>query len=275
MGNSEVGHLTIGAGRIIFQDLMRVYDEINSGRLAKNQTLLESFRRLKKRNGTLHFLGLLSDGGVHSHIDHLFSLLQNSQRKRNRKNCCSRVLGWQGHSTAERSEPLSRISKSSWTKLETLHSEQYGGRYYAMDRDNRWDRTKLAYDAIIFAKGKKFDDPIAAVRKSYESGVNDEFLVPVVNRSYHGVKNGDLIVFFNFRPDRARATDKGSFTERRRIRKSFDRKESDRPKKIEIVIHDSLRYQAKQVKALLKREHVRDTLSNVLEKNRISPDPYR
>ena len=268
MGNSEVGHLTIGAGRTIFQDLMRVYEEIDSGRLAKNKTLIEAFRRLKKRNGTLHFLGLLSDGGVHSHINHLFSLLQIS-----RDNAVGRIVVHpflDGRDTP----PQSGVNhvENLRNQLDKIGNASIGtlcGRYYAMDRDNRWDRTKLAYDAIIYAEGEKFSDPIATLEKSYENGVNDEFFVPVVNRSYEGVKSGDLILFFNFRPDRARQLTKALSLSASEFGNLFDRKEAMRPKNIDIVSMTVYDPKLKKVKALLNRESVRATLSNVLEKNKI------
>ena len=268
MGNSEVGHLTIGAGRIIFQDLMRVYEEIDSGRLAKNRTLLQSFSRLKKQNGTLHFLGLLSDGGVHSHIDHLFSLLKIAKEYGVKKIVVHPFLD--GRDTPPQSG-LSYVEnlRVFLHKIGNASIGMLGGRYYAMDRDNRWDRTKLAYDAIVFGKGEQFDDPIAAIRKSYEKGINDEFLLPVVNRSYRGVKKGDLIFFFNFRPDRARQLTKALSLSTREFGNSFDRTESERPKSVDIITMTVYDQKLKHVKALLRQEHVRDTLGNIVEKNRI------
>jgi 2,3-bisphosphoglycerate-independent phosphoglycerate mutase len=268
MGNSEVGHLTIGAGRIIFQDLMRVYDEISSGRLAKNKILLESFRRLKKRNGTLHFLGLLSDGGVHSHIKHLFALLQISRDSGVGSIIVHTFLD--GRDTPPQSgvkfvaslgDHLDKIGNAS---IGTI-----GGRYYAMDRDNRWDRTKLAYDAIVYAEGEKFTDPIAALKKSYENGVNDEFFVPVVNSSYGGVKNGDMALFFNFRPDRARQLTRALTFSASEFGNLFDRRETRRPKNIEMVTMTVYDNKFKNVSALLGMKHVRETLSIVLEKRNV------
>ena len=268
MGNSEVGHLTIGAGRIIFQDLMRVYDELDSGRFAKNKVLLESFRRLKRSNGTLHFVGLLSDGGVHSHINHLYSLLEIARDNGVRSVVVHAFLD--GRDTPPQSGInhlaglLERLEKIGNASVGTI-----GGRYYGMDRDNRWDRTKLAYDAIVYADGEKFTDPITAIKNSYTKGVYDEFLLPIVDSSYSGVRDGDLIFFFNFRPDRARQLTRAlSFTPAE-WGNLFDRRETKRPKKIEILsmtIYDS---KFTKVRPLLAREHVKDTLSNILAKNNI------
>ena len=182
MGNSEVGHLTIGAGRIIFQDLMRVSEEIRSGNLAKNRILVQGLSELKKRHGTLHFLGLVSDGGVHSHIDHLFSLLEIA-RKQGVGNIIVHAF-LDGRDTPPQSGAgfIERLDK----RLKQMGGASIGslsGRYYAMDRDNRWDRTKLAYDAILYGKGAKFSLATEDVKRSYQSGVNDEFMVPEVSKS--------------------------------------------------------------------------------------------
>lgn len=268
MGNSEVGHLTIGAGRIIFQDLMRVYDEINSGRLTRNKILQQEFRRLKKRDGTLHFLGLLSDGGVHSHISHLFSLLQIAREHGVGSIVVHPFLD--GRDTPPQSgvDYLATLQ----TRLDEIGNASIGtlgGRYYAMDRDNRWDRTKLAYDAIVYAEGPKFNDPIAALKKSYEGGVNDEFFVPMVNFSYQGLGRKDAVLFFNFRPDRARQLTKALSFSQSEFNNLFDRRENRRPRNIDIVTMTVYDTKLKKVKALLGREHVRNTLSNVLAKNGI------
>ncbi len=267
MGNSEVGHLTIGSGRIVFQDLMRVHDEINSGRLAKNPVLLSSFRRLKRRNGALHLMGLASDGGVHSHIEHLYALLQIAKNSGIDKIVVHAFLD--GRDTP----PQSGLNfvRDLEDHLEKIGNSSIGtisGRFYAMDRDNRWDRTKLAYHAIVYADGEKFDEPTEAVRKSYESGVNDEFFVPLVNRSYRGMRNGDLVLFFNFRPDRARQLTKSLSFSTREFGNQFDRRESVRPR-VEIVSMTVYDPKFKQVRALLGRERIPDTLSVVLEKNNV------
>ncbi len=266
MGNSEVGHLSIGAGRIIFQDLMRVTDDVNSGRLAKNKVLVHALNQTKKTHAALHLLGLVSDGGVHSHLDHLFSLLDIANNVGVERIIVHAFLD--GRDTPPQSgagfiKRLEEGLKGNAT-IGTL-----SGRFYAMDRDNRWDRTKLAYDAVIYARGNKFDDPVATIKSSYESGVNDEFLVPQVNQSFRGVKNGDLLLFFNFRPDRSRQLTRALAQTSVQFQNLFDRTESKRPKKIQIIsmtIYDTI---FTNVKSLFPREHLKDTLSDVLEKNKI------
>ncbi|MGI0090115.1 MAG: 2,3-bisphosphoglycerate-independent phosphoglycerate mutase [Nitrososphaerales archaeon] len=252
MGNSEVGHLTIGAGRIIVQDLMRVHEEIKSGQLAKNPTLLASLRSVKKRNGTVHFMGLLSEGGVHSHIDHLFALLRIAKDNGIDKVVVHAFLD--GRDTPPRSgvDRLAEL-KRYLGDLRVGTIGTLSGRYYAMDRDNRWDRTKLAYDAIVYGKGEKFDDAIDATKKSYESGVDDEFVVPEVERSYRGLSSGDLVIFYNFRPDRARQLTKALSFDFEEFGSLFDRNESARPKDIDIITTTVYDPKFKKVKALLER----------------------
>ncbi|MDA4131399.1 MAG: 2,3-bisphosphoglycerate-independent phosphoglycerate mutase, partial [Thaumarchaeota archaeon] len=268
MGNSEVGHLTIGAGRIIFQDLMRVFEEIKSGKLAKNAKLLRALRSLKKREGTLHFLGLLSDGGVHSHIDHLFALLDIARKLGIAKVVVHAFLD--GRDTPPRSGVDYLASLTSFLKdFPNAMIASVSGRYYAMDRDNRWGRTKLAYDAIVYGEGEKFEDPILAVKQSYSRSENDEFIIPIVNKGYEGMKDGDLVIFFNFRPDRARQLTRALAASARDFRDLFDRAENKRPKKVEILTMTLYDPKLKGPKALLGRERVSNTLSNVLEKKNL------
>jgi len=266
MGNSEVGHLTMGAGRIIFQDLMRVFEAIKSGKLEKNSKLLNSLRSVKKRNGTVHFLGLLSDGGVHSHIDHLFALLKIAREVGIRKVVVHAFLD--GRDTPPKSGVDHLGALTSFLKdFENATVGTISGRYYAMDRDNRWERTKLAFDAIVYADGQRFEDPILAVKESYSRGENDEFIIPIVGKTYHGLANSDLVIFFNFRPDRARQLTKALSANAKDFGNLFDRAEGKRPKKIDIVTMTVYDSKLKGTKALLGREQVRNTLSNVLEKN--------
>ncbi len=268
MGNSEVGHLTIGAGRIIFQDLMRVFEEINSGRLSKNPKLVRALTRLKKRAGTLHFLGLLSDGGVHSHIDHLFALLKISHDLGIEKIVVHAFLD--GRDTAPRSgiDHLAALT-SYLSDFKEAYVGTVSGRYYAMDRDNRWERTKLAYDAIVYAEGEKFEDPIISVKQSYQRGENDEFVIPIVNSRYQGVRDGDLAIFFNFRPDRARQLTRALSSSVKEFGNLFDRAEEKRPKKLELLTMTVYDEKLKGPVALIGRERVSNTLSNVLERENL------
>ena len=268
MGNSEVGHLTIGAGRIVYQDLMRIYEEIKTGRLEKNKIMDDAMRTVRRRNGRVHFLGLLSDGGVHSHIDHLFALLKIVETNAIDNTVVHVFLD--GRDTPPRSGSgyLKRLQEHLTDKLQTKVGT-ISGRYYAMDRDNRWERTKLAYDAIALGIGEKFDDPVEAVEKSYSEGIDDEFVVPMVKRHYSGLSYIDLLIFYNFRPDRARQLVKAISQTSREFGNLFDRNEVLRPKRMHFVSMTVYDPKLRQVKALLKREHVRNTLSNMLEKNRV------
>ncbi len=191
MGNSEVGHMTIGAGRVIFQDLPRIKNAIKDGSLAQHP-LLQKLIAAKK---TCHLMGLLSDGGVHSHVNHIIFLADFLK-----KNGVEVVLHafLDGRDVAQ---------KSALTYLEQCKNIKIGtvsGRYYAMDRDKNWDRIKLATDAMISSVGEKFSDAISAVKKSYADGITDEFIKPCIIGDYSGIKDGDALIFANFRADRAR-----------------------------------------------------------------------
>jgi 2,3-bisphosphoglycerate-independent phosphoglycerate mutase len=188
MGNSEVGHLTIGSGRILYQDLMRVNRAIESGEFFENEVLRAAF----ERGRNVHLLGLVSYGGVHSHIDHLRALLRFAPEKT-----------WIHAFTDGRDvSPTSAVHDLA--ELPTERIATVAGRYYAMDRDNRWERTRRAFDAITSGVGVKATDPVEAVRASYARGVTDEFIEPVVLEGRPRLRPEDAAIFFNFRPDRAR-----------------------------------------------------------------------
>ena len=198
MGNSEVGHLTIGSGRILFQDLVRVSRAVEDGSLLENRTLIGAFQRAGERDGDVHLFGLVSTGGVHSHIDHLRALLEMGER-----------AGLGGRTWVHAFTDGRDVSPhASVEDLATLPAERIAtvvGRYYAMDRDKRWERTDRALDAIVGGLGEEADDPVAAVRASYERGVTDEFVEPIVLRGrprFDPAK--DAAIVFNFRPDRVR-----------------------------------------------------------------------
>ena len=188
MGNSEVGHLTIGSGRVLDQDLQRVNRAIASGALFENEVLTAAFGR----GGRVHLLGLVSHGGVHSHIDHLKALLRFAPDRT-----------WIHAFTDGRDvSPTSAVRDLA--ELPTDRIATVAGRYYAMDRDKRWERTDRAYDAICLGKGAVAEDPVDAVRTSYANGVTDEFIVPTVISGRPRLTSDDTAIFFNFRPDRAR-----------------------------------------------------------------------
>jgi 2,3-bisphosphoglycerate-independent phosphoglycerate mutase len=198
MGNSEVGHLTIGAGRVVDQDLVRINKAIADGSFFENAALLAVFERARSRGGDVHLLGLVSYGGVHSHIDHLRALLELARRQRMEERTHVHAF-----TDGRDVSPTSAENDLAELVSEGAHIVTVSGRYYAMDRDGRWERTKQALDAIGSGDGEHADDPVAAVRASYDRGVTDEFIEPVV---LPGPRLGsdDSAVFFNFRPDRAR-----------------------------------------------------------------------
>ena len=189
MGNSEVGHLTIGSGRILFQDLVRVNKAISTGELFQNDALRGAF----ERGESVHLLGLVSDGGVHSHIDHLQALLEFAPEKT-----------WI-HAFTDGRDVSPHSAVNDLAELPVDRIATVAGRYYAMDRDKRWDRTERALRAIVAGEGEHADDPIAAVRASYDRGITDEFIEPtVIDGRPRLDPERDTAIFFNFRPDRAR-----------------------------------------------------------------------
>lgn len=268
MGNSEVGHLTIGAGRGIFQDLMRVNEEIESGRLGRSKLLISTFRKAKKMGSTVHFLGLVSDGGVHSHISHLFALLKIAKDHGAEKVRIHVILD--GRDTPPKSGIVHLSSLQNYLKILGIGEiATVSGRYYAMDRDNRWDRLKLAYDAIVYGIGERSQSAHESVRASYEKKLIDEFVVPHVIGNYNGITDGDIVIFFNFRPDRARQMTRALVSTQKEFGGLFDRHEAKRPKHIRMISMTIYDQEFKNVRSLLKREHVSNTLSNVLEKHHV------
>lgn len=204
MGNSEVGHLNIGAGRVVWQDIVRIDMAIKKKEFHKNPTILESFKHAKDGNGRLHLLGLISDGGVHSHITHLYALLETAKEVEV-PHVYIHFLG-DGRDTAPRSsakylkELLEFIEKEKVGKLVTIV-----GRYYAMDRDKRWERVTVATEGLIKGKGEASEDPIATVEERYKKDETDEFLKPIIIGGDEGrIKEGDTIFLFNYRSDRMR-----------------------------------------------------------------------
>ena len=203
MGNSEVGHTNMGAGRIVYQELTRITKSIEEGEYLSNPVLLHAMENAKKPGAALHLMGLLSDGGVHSHIRHLFGLIEMAKKMGVEKvyvHCFMDGRDVPPTSGAGYIEELQKeLDKIGTGKIATV-----SGRYYAMDRDNRWERVVKAYDAIVNGEGVKAPDPAAMMRQSYADGVTDEFIVPAVVTEGAEVKSGDSVIFFNFRPDRAR-----------------------------------------------------------------------
>ncbi|MBO5483798.1 MAG: 2,3-bisphosphoglycerate-independent phosphoglycerate mutase [Lachnospiraceae bacterium] len=207
MGNSEVGHMNIGAGRIIYQELTRITKAIEDGDFFQNEALLAAMENVKKNGSDLHLYGLLSDGGVHSHNTHLYGLLEMA-KKNDVKNVYVHCF-LDGRDTAPTSgkgfveELQKKIDEIGVGQIASVH-----GRYYAMDRDNRWDRVEKAYNALVCGEGNKAADAVQAIADSYAEEVNDEFVVPTViekdGKPVATIKPNDSVIFYNFRPDRAR-----------------------------------------------------------------------
>ena len=203
MGNSEVGHTNIGAGRIVYQELTRITKSINDGSFYHNEKINSLMESVKKSGSKLHIMGLLSDGGVHSHNSHLYAIL-NMACKYGIKDVC--VHAWlDGRDVPPKSaKKYINECEEVMRKLDLGKISTICGRYYSMDRDNRWERISLAYDAIANAQGEKYKSASEYVDDSYKKGVTDEFLIPAVDEGYTGVNTNDGIICFNFRPDRAR-----------------------------------------------------------------------
>jgi len=208
MGNSEVGHLNIGAGRVVYQDLTMINKSIKDGEFYKNPVFLETFRKVQSSSGRLHLLGLLSDGGVHSHINHIFALLDMAKKEGLRDVYIHAFMD--GRDTSPH-------SGAGFLKLLQQYIAQSGigriasvsGRYYAMDRDNRWDRVEKAYNALTAGEGLTAADAVSAIESNYADGVTDEFILPTVMVDSAGIpvgtiEDGDSVLFINFRADRAR-----------------------------------------------------------------------
>ena len=207
MGNSEVGHMNIGAGRIIYQDLTRITKSIEDGDFFNNEELLAAMENCKKNNSDLHLFGLLSSGGVHSHIGHIFGLLELAKRNGLEKVYVHCFLDGRDTPPTSGKEFVAELEK----KMQQLGIGEVAsvmGRYYAMDRDKNWDRVQKAYDVLTKAEGEKAESACAGIQASYDKEVNDEFVVPFYvekdGKPVATIQDGDSVIFFNFRPDRAR-----------------------------------------------------------------------
>ena len=207
MGNSEVGHLNMGAGRIVYQELTRITKSIQDGDFFENEAFLAAAKNCKENGSALHLMGLVSDGGVHSHINHIYGLLEFAKRQGLDKVFIHCFLDGRDTPPASGKEYVTALMD----KCEELGVGQVAsvmGRYYAMDRDNRWDRVEKAYRALRFGEGKQAKCGACAIQASYDEGVTDEFVVPTVvakdGEAVGKIQDKDSVIFFNFRPDRAR-----------------------------------------------------------------------
>jgi 2,3-bisphosphoglycerate-independent phosphoglycerate mutase len=203
MGNSEVGHTNMGAGRIVYQELTRITKSIEDGDFFENEAMNKAIDNCKANDSSLHLFGLLSPGGVHSHNTHLYGILELAKRKGLSKVYIHAFLDGRDvpPSSAKEyvAEAVEKCAEIGVGKIATI-----SGRYYAMDRDNRWERVEKAYAAIVYGEGVQETDPVQAVQNSYDNGVTDEFMLPAVIAGGDTVKANDSVIFYNFRPDRAR-----------------------------------------------------------------------
>ncbi|WP_338226158.1 2,3-bisphosphoglycerate-independent phosphoglycerate mutase [Algoriphagus confluentis] len=207
MGNSEVGHMNIGAGRVVYQDLVKINQAVKNKELDEHPVLVSAFAKAKEGNKKVHFIGLVSDGGVHAHIDHLKGLCDAAKA-----NGLEQVFihaFTDGRDTDPKGGVRYLSDLQDHLKNSVGQIASVVGRYYAMDRDNRWERVKLAYDALVHGEGEKSKDILAAIRKSYDNNVTDEFIRPIIavgneNKPLATIQDGDLVICFNFRTDRGR-----------------------------------------------------------------------
>jgi 2,3-bisphosphoglycerate-independent phosphoglycerate mutase len=268
MGNSEVGHLNIGAGRVVYQEFTRINREIEKGSFLKNEVFLNAINSVKKEDKSLHIIGLVSDGGVHSHIKHLEALIDMAVENGVKNLFIHAFLD--GRDVPPRSAIPYLNEVDEYLKDKGIGQiATVSGRYYSMDRDNRWDRTKKCYDALVCRAGKRFDNAISVVESSYRDGVDDEFLVPAIvsckDEERARVRTGDYVIFFNFRPDRARQITR-AFISGNEFNK-FDR--GDNPPEVRFV---SMTQYDKEynIPIAFKPAKIVNTLGEVLSNNKMN-----
>jgi len=263
MGNSEVGHMNLGAGRVVYQELGRINKAISDGSIKKNKTLVDAFNYAKTNNKPVHFIGLVSDGGVHAHINHLKGLCDAANEQGLKDVFIHGFLD--GRDTDPNSglgfiKELDQHLKQSTGKIASLI-----GRYYAMDRDSRWERVKQAYDVMTKGIGEPTQDVIAAIEKSYADGITDEFVKPIVLTQNDGtpvatIKPGDVVICFNYRTDRGReitaALTQNDYPD-------FDMS----PLPLYYVTMTSYDENFKDVKVIFTKDDLTETLGEILEKN--------
>ena len=261
MGNSEVGHMNLGAGRVVYQDLVKINQAVENKTLIEEPALREAFEYAKKNDKPIHFMGLLSDGGVHSHIKHIKGLLSAAEDygiKRKYLHAFTDGRDVDPHSGKGFVEEIQEHLKETNGKLASII-----GRYYAMDRDKRWEREEKAYDLIVKGEGKKTQNPVQAIQESYDEGITDEFIKPIVVTSEDGtpvakLQEKDVVIFFNFRTDRGRqltqALSQDDFPE-------YDMKKMPLYYVTLTKYDDSF----KNINVIFKKENIKSTLGEVLE----------
>lgn len=234
MGNSEVGHLNIGAGRIVYQDLVKINKACADNSILQNKEIVSAFSYARDNGKNIHFMGLTSNGGVHSSLDHLFKLCD-----------IAKEYGLENtfiHCFMDGRDTDPRSGKGFIEELEAHCAKSAGkiasiiGRYYAMDRDKRWERVKEAYDLLVNGIGRKSDNMVQAMQESYDADVTDEFIKPIVNTTCDGrIKEGDVVIFFNYRNDRAKEPDDCAHAAR------YARGRYAHDSRFAILLHDALR----------------------------------
>lgn len=269
MGNSEVGHLNIGAGRIVYQSLTRINKSIEDGDFYTNQVLLDAMKHVKDNDSALHLMGLLSDGGVHSHYKHLFALLKLAKEQGVEKVYVHAFLD--GRDVGQ--ESALQYIEDTEEKFKSFGVGQFAsvsGRYYAMDRDKRWEREKLAYDAMTYGIGKEFKSAAEGVKASYAEGITDEFVEPFVVKDNElgetntGVNDFDSMIFFNFRPDRAAQLSE-VYTNEEFVGFEMDKK----LKGIKFVTFTKYNDQVK-ADVVFGKENLTNTIGEVAERNKLT-----
>ena len=262
MGNSEVGHMNLGAGRIVFQDLAKINMSIKRNDFKNEKVLVDTFKFAQKNNKKIHFLGLISDGGVHSHTDHLKALIDVAKNY----NVESYIHGFTDgrdvdpKSGAKYISDLENYIKDSPTKIASIT-----GRYYAMDRDNRWERIKLAYDALVHGKGDITSDIISTIKNNYKNGCTDEFIKPLINVDSNDnplatINSDDIVLFFNFRTDRGRELTK--------VLSQEDNIEFNMKKmNLHFVTMTNYDDSFSNIKVIFNKSNINDTLGEILERN--------
>lgn len=263
MGNSEVGHMNIGAGRVVYQDLVRINNAAKDGSLATNETLVEAFDYAKTNRKAVHFIGLVSDGGIHAHIEHVKALCTGAK-----DNGVDNVFV---HAFTDGRDTDPKSGKAYLEDLQNHMSNTTGtlasvtGRYFAMDRDKRWERVKLAYDAMVKGAGLHTHNILDAIQTSYDAGVTDEFIQPIIQTDSEGnpvtkINEGDVVICFNFRTDRGR-----EITEvlSQNDMPEFDMKKLDLHY-VTMALYDE---KFKGVKVMYSKDNLKNTLGEVLEAN--------
>jgi 2,3-bisphosphoglycerate-independent phosphoglycerate mutase len=259
MGNSEVGHLNLGAGRIVYQELQRINVAIRTGEFQKNEVLLNVIKQAKENNRPLHLLGLVSDGGVHSHINHLKAITSVCKAK-GLENVFVHAFT-DGRDTDPKSGFGFLTELQNHLNITTGKIATITGRYYSMDRDKRWERIKLAYDALVNGDGYNTNDMLAAVKKSYDENITDEFIKPIINNEVDGkIKDGDAVLCFNFRTDRCREITQAL------TQQAFPEQQM-KPLQLHYTTITQYDHTYKNVNVIFENDDLKNTLGEILEQN--------